>query len=208
MSENEALQIELHKNTFFRDKYRKMMKLIVLMMVVCIFLTVSFVIIGLHQVTPKYFGSTTTGQQIPVHPLSDPVITEKLITQWASIAAKSAYHLDFNHKDAELANVKMYFTKTGWESFQGAMEQSGLMDQVTSKKLELDAVVTNTPVIKSRGMSHGVRYWVVEMPMLVSFDSASDHAKRHMIVTMRIVRSSDITAPSGLQIYSFKSTIA
>lgn len=206
MSENEAFKMEIHKNTFYRDKFRKMMKLIVLMLVCCVFLILVFLMQSLHRSEVRYFGSTTSGEQIPVHALSDPVITEKLVIQWADVAAKNAYHLDFNSYESQLEAAKKYFTTTGWKSFNDALSASGLLDAVKEKKLEIDSVVTDDPVIKKTGLRHGVRFWVVQMPILISFDSASANASRKMIITMTVVRSSDIEAPSGLQVETFSTT--
>ncbi len=208
MSEQDVFDIQLQKNTFYRDKFRRMMKLIVLLMVSASVLLVIFIGQSLHRKTISYFGSSTNGEQTPLHALSDPVLTEKLITQWASIASKKAYQLNFENYQNQLNSMKIYFTKAGWSSYQDALESSSLLSVIKSQKLEVDSVVTDDPVVRKTGVDHGVRYWNIEMPVLISFNSASNSAQKRMIISMTVVRSKDIKAPSGLQIQHFSTIYA
>lgn len=206
MSEQDVFNLQLQKNTFYRDKFRKMMKLITLLVISAILLLSTFIFQSLKREKVTYYGSSTNGEQTPLHALSDPVLTEQLITQWASIASKKVYQLNFEDYSSQLDAMKIYFTKAGWSSYNDAMQSSGLLSDIKSRKLEVDAIVTDDPVVKDTGLNHGVRYWDVEMPVLVSFSSASvTGVSKKLIIRMRVVRSKDIAAPSGLQIEHFNT---
>ena len=77
---------------------------------------------------------------------------------------------------------------------------------IKSDKLEVSSIVDNDPVVIKTGVEHGVRFWVLQMPVLVEFDSASATQNRNILVTIKVVRSSDLDALSGLQIESFSAT--
>ena len=205
MSEQDVFNLQLQKNTFYRDKFRKMMKLITLLVISATLLLATFIFQSLKRENVTYYGSSTNGEQTPLHALSDPVLTERLVTQWASIASKKAYQLNFEHYSSQLDAMKIYFTKAGWSSYNDAIQSSGFLSIIKSQKLEVDAIVTDEPVVKNTGVDHGVRYWNVEMPVLVSFNSASNSAQKKLIIGMKIVRSRDIAAPSGLQIEHFNT---
>jgi len=206
MSEQDVFNLQLRKNTFYRDKFRKIMKLINLLVISASVLLGTFIYQSLTPDSVKYYGSSTNGEQTPLNALSDPVLTERLVIQWANIASKKVYQLNFENYSNQLDAMKIYFTKSGWSSYNDAMKTSGLLSVIKSQKLEVDAIVTDDPVVKHTGVSHGVRYWDVEMPVLVSFSSASTSAQKKLIIGMRIVRSKDIEAPSGLQIEHFIAT--
>ena len=200
MSEQDIIDIELQKNTFYRDKFRMLMKLNVLLVLSAAALSGVFFYQSVKPAQVHYFGSTTTGEQTTLNALSDPVITNSLITQWASMTSKKIYSLSLNEYADQTAALKPYFTSAGWSSYQKALSDSGLLDAVKNQKLEVNAVTTNDPVIEKSGVKAGVRYWVVEMPILISFESANEVAPQHMVISMTVVRSKDIKAPSGLQV--------
>ena len=97
MSEQDVFNLQLQKNTFYRDKFRKMMKLITLLVISATLLLSTFIFQSLKRENVTYYGSSTNGEQTPLHALSDPVLTEQLVTQWASIASKKVYQLNFEH---------------------------------------------------------------------------------------------------------------
>ena len=200
MSHQDISNIEFQKNALFRDKYRKLMKWIVTLLISAGILLTVFIYQSVKPQDVRYFGSTTTGEQIPLNGLDDPVITQKLITQWASIATKNIYTIDFNKFQSQLDNMKVYFTDAGWSSFYDALNQSQLLGMIKKNKQEMTGVITNDPVVQKTGIERGVRYWIVQMPILISLDSSSGGLNRHVVVTMTIVRSKNIHAPSGLQI--------
>ena len=70
----------------------------------------------------------------------------------------------------------------------------------------MSAIVSKEPVVLSQGVSSGKYYWVVQMPIIVTFDSASEQLQRNFIVTMKITRVHDLSAPGGILIENLLST--
>jgi len=205
-SDEYAHQIETRANTFVCNKYRKLMKVNFLLAILAVLLSVVFIYFSIRHQEAKYYGSTTTGLQIPLSSLSDPVLNEKIISGWSSVAVKKTYELDFSQDNSQIEAMKTYFTSAGWAAYQAALKKSGIIDAVKQDKLEVSSIVVDDPVVLKTGVSYGVRYWTVQMPVLIAFSSASDYKGTNSVITIKIVRSNDLAAPSGLQIESFSAT--
>lgn len=194
------------RNLLYRDHYRRTIKSIITMAVVGVILMV--VLAGLMLSTPqsKYYATTTNGRVVPMHSLSEPVVTNKYLLQWASIATRTAFNINFVDYQSQLDKAKADFTSSGWSKFLSAMNSSGLLDTVKNKKLEMSAVVSGAPVILSTSVIHGRFTWRVQLPILVTFSSASATSQEHWLVTMNIQRISTLDAYKGIQISDFVAT--
>ena len=51
---------------------------------------------------------------------------------------------------------------------------------------------------------YGRHNWVIQLPMLVSFESASEHRRVHVLVTMRVQRVPVLDSEKGIQISDFQ----
>jgi len=198
-------ELEAQKNILYRDHYRRTIKGIVAMSVITIALTAVLVVLMVTREQPKYFATMTTGRVVPMHSLSQPVITNKYLLQWASLATRTAFNIDWVHYDTQLQTAKSDFTSSGWSQFMSAMNSSGLLTTVKDKKLQMTAVVSGTPVIINTGVVHGRFTWRVQLPVLVTFNSASMSRESHWMVTMNIQRISTLDAYKGIQISDFKA---
>jgi len=191
------------KNVFFRDSYRRAIKCIIFLSVLAVVL--ASILIGLIITTPrsKYYATTTAGQVIPMHSLSEPVITNSYLLQWASLATRTAFNLDFVHYKDQLNRAESDFTPDGWKKFLSALEESSLLKTVIDKKLQMSAIVSGTPVIVSTGVIHGRFTWRLQLPILITFTSANQTSKLKWMVTMNVQRISTLDAYKGIQISDF-----
>jgi len=178
----------------------------VAMSVVSIILTVVLIGLIISQEQPSYYATTTTGEVIPMHSLSEPVITNKYLLQWAGLATRSAFNVDWVHYQTQLQTAKSDFTPSGWKKFMTAMNHSGLLSTVKDKKLEMSAIVSSPPVILRTDVLHGRFTWRVQLPILVTFSSASQTRESHWMITMNIQRISTLNAYKGIQISDFEAT--
>ena len=194
------------QNLLYRDHYRRTVKSIVMMSITA--LVMLAVLMGLILTTPqpKYYATTTSGQVIPMHSLSEPVITNDYLLQWASLATRTAFNIDFVRYQSQLAKAQADFTPAGWSKFMEAMKNSGLLDTIQSKKLEMNAVISGAPVILSTSVIHGRFTWRVQLPILVTFTSANQTSQSHWLVTMNIQRISTLDAYKGIQINNFTAS--
>ncbi|OGT07088.1 MAG: type IV secretion protein DotI [Gammaproteobacteria bacterium GWE2_37_16] len=198
-----GLEFVMLRNNFYRDNYRRVVSVLLLMVLI----NVALVGIIFYQIanapTPKYFATGIDGRITPLNSLDMPVISQSELLQWAARAATAANTYDFvNYREA-LQGVQSYFTADGWRNFEAALRGSRSLELVLERKLVVSAVATGTPVILDQGVI-GDRYaWKVQVPILVSYQSASDNTQQAQIVTMIIARVPTLNTPKGIAITSF-----
>ncbi|ATN70364.1 type IV secretion protein IcmL [Coxiella burnetii] len=201
----DAEQLALQKNNLYRDNYRRVMAFLLASVVI----TVSLLAVLSYQIitTPKpaYYATTTTGRVIPLQSLDMPVVTNTYLLQWAALATRAVYNLDFENYTKQLDNASSYFTPTGWESLTNAMKSSGAIDSLKNNKLFMAGVVNGPAVILDQEVVHGRYSWRVQLPLLVTYTSASIQQKAHFIITMDIIRVPVIDAAKSIQINRFSA---
>lgn len=200
----ESQELQFEKNTLYRDHYRTALAGALLMALVCAALAALLSVMTLFPSQPKYYATTTTGVTVPLHSLSEPVVTKSYLVQWASLAAQNSYNLNFNDYKDQIQAESQYFTPDGFNKYQQALKDSGLLSQVIDNKLVMNAIVSGDVVIIKEFMSGGRHNWVVQLPMLVTFQSASQTKRMHVMVTMRVQRVAALDAENGIQISDYK----
>ncbi len=195
----------MQKNNYYRDNYRRVMFFLLILIAIALGLSgvLAYQILTTSQ--PKYFASTTTGRVIPLQSLSMPVVTNSYLLQWAELAARSCYNLDFLNYPKQLDQAVSYFTPDGWQSFTSAMKSAGVIDSLKENKLFMAAVVDGPPVILGQEVIRGRYAWRVQLPLLVTYTSANEQRKSHFIITMDIVRVPVIDAVKSIQINNFSA---
>src|SRR3989338_11268200 len=98
----ESQELDLQLNEFYRDRYRVTMKWLSLLAVVGIVLTVLLVWMVYDRKQPEYFSAVTTGEVVPMHALSEPVVTNQFIEQWSALTARLIYNLNFSTYQQQL----------------------------------------------------------------------------------------------------------
>ncbi len=196
-------QLEERKNYFFRDSYRKLLNIIVFLLWIGVVMSVVLCAMILTPGNSQYWASTTTGQTLPLHPLSEPIVTEPYVLKWASLLATSVYNVNFNEYNQQLTKLKPYFTDAGWAALQGAFNDSGFIKSLTQNKLTTSAVVNGAPVVTLRAIIHHRYTWVIQLPLLVMYNSANQTRKVQLNVQIRVMRVPVLSVPQGIQCDGF-----
>lgn len=200
-----SYKAQQQKNFEYRDSFRWVLTGLVVMLIISVILSAAVGYKAIYPGKTKYYASMTTGEVIPLPPLSEPVVTDQYILQWASLATRAALNLDFVNYDKQLKTAEIYFTDNGWSAFTKALDKSGLLSTVQAKKLMMSAVVPNTPIITFAGVAHGRYMWRISMPVLVTYGSASDQRQRKMTATIVVSRVPVLDTPEGIQIVDFEA---
>lgn len=183
-----------------RDGYRKLLKYLLVGSMTAVGLAIVLVLQLLARSEPKYYATTTTGRVIPVHSLSEPIVTTNYILEWASLATRNVLNLHFDSYQDELQQSSGFFTQAGWQSFNSALNASGMIQTITQDKLDASAVVNGDPVILDREVIHGRYTWCIQLPILVTYTSASESQQAKFIVTMNVERISTLDNNKGIAI--------
>ncbi len=199
----DALTVVTLRNKFYKDSQRKVMLALLVALVVNLVLASMLVYILTHPPAPKYFATSINGRITPLFPLNEPNQSDSAVLQWANQAAIAAFTYNFvNYRD-ELQASSGFFTAEGWDQFLNALQQSNNLDAVKAKKLIVSAVATRAPIILQKGVLNGSYSWRVQMPILVTYQSASEFTQQNNVVTMLIARVSTLNSPRGIGISQF-----
>jgi intracellular multiplication protein IcmL len=199
----DALTAVVLRNKFYRDGQRKMI-LVLLVSLIANFVLVSMLFyIITHPPAPRYFATSINGRITPLFPLNEPNQSDSAVLQWANQAAIATYTYNFVNYRSELQASSGFFTADGWDQFLNALQQSNNLDAVKAKKLIVSAVATRAPIILQKGILNGSYAWRVQMPILVTYQSASEFSQQNNVVTMLITRVSTLNSPRGIGIAQF-----
>lgn len=189
----------------FSQKNRRLMIAITLLALIDILVIGAAFYVQTHIKDPPYYQVTRqpTGKWSGTRMLAlgSPIINRQALLDWVSDAAAATYTYDQAHYQQQLQNVvDTYFTKSGGESFKEALQQTGVLTQLVSEKLEVTAVVENQPAILKSGTLLGRYVWKVQLPLLVTYVTASQKQEYRFIVTMLVVRVPTWQSPQAVGI--------
>lgn len=196
----DALEMVALRNEFYKDRQR--MVVLALLISVAINLVQIFFVVYMytHPPAPRYFATSISGRITPLFPLNEPNQSDSAVLQWANQAAIASFTYNFvNYRD-ELQAASAFFTPGGWDQFLTALQQSNNLDAVKAKKMVVSAVATRAPIILQKGLLNGSYSWRVQMPVLVTFQSASEFSQQNNVVTLLITRISTLNSPRGIGI--------
>ncbi len=199
----DALAVVHLRNQFYKDSQRKVMLALTIAMVANFLLGGLLFYIITHPPAPRYFATSISGRITPLFPLDQPNQSDSAVLQWANQAAIAAFTYNFvNYRD-ELQASSGFFTAEGWDQFLGALQSSNNLDAVKAKKLIVSSVATRAPIILQKGILNGNYSWRIQMPILVTYQSASEFTQQNNVVTMLVTRVSTLNSPRGIGIAQF-----
>lgn len=199
----DALAAVALRNQFYRDGQRKLVIALILSLIANIIAFGMLIYIMTHPPKPKYFATSINGRITPLFPLNEPNQSDSAVLQWANLAAIAAFTYNFVNYREELQASSGFFTSDGWQQFLTALEQSNNLDAVKAKKLIVSAVATRAPIILQKGLLNGRYSWRIQMPILVTYQSASEFSQQNNVVTMLVTRVSTLNSPRGIGISQF-----
>lgn len=200
---DDALETVRLRNNFYRDNYRRvLLALLVTLLIVFGELGVIYWQVT-HIPTPKYFATGANGRITPLYALDQPNLAKSVVLQWANQAAVAAYTYNFVNYRKALQDTSKYFTPAGWNQFVNALQASNNLQAVQAKKLVVSAVATGAPIILQEGVLLGRYAWKIQMPLLVTYQSASTQVQQSLLITMLVTRVPTLNDPEGIGIDQF-----
>lgn len=191
------------QNSFYRDSYFKVMFVLLLSITINFGLSSTVIFMVLHPPKPKFFATSINGRITPLFPLEEPNQSDSAVLQWANQAAIAAYTYNFVNYRQELEAASGYFTENGWNEFIEALRSSTTLKTVRQKKLIVSAVATRAPIILQKGALAGRYAWRIQMPILITYQSASELTNVNSVVTMLVTRISTLQSIRGIGITQF-----
>jgi len=200
---DDALTAVAIRNNYYKDGQRKLVLVLLISMAANLLFAFTLGWIMRHPPAPKYFATSVNGRITPLFPLNEPNQSDSAILQWANQAAIAAFTFNFVNYRSELQAASGFFTSEGWTQFLQALEDSGNLEAVKAKKLVVSAVATRAPIILQKGILNNRYSWRIQMPLLVTYQSASEFSQQNNVVTMLVTRVSTLNSPRGIGISQF-----
>lgn len=191
---------------FYRSGLRSSFLIIIASLVLACLLVLMVISLWNNQPKNVYFAARSDGVIIPIQPLNQPVVSQSQLTSWVSSAIISVYSYDYLRYRSQLQSAQQYFSPDGWKEFTSSLRSSGNLITVAQQKLLLSAVPTGAAVITKSGLLNGVYTWQVQMPVLVTFQSATEVRSQSLLVNVQVSRVPIQNNPQGIAVVRFVST--
>jgi intracellular multiplication protein IcmL len=198
LKESPELNKENHK-----AKNDKTVKIVFYALMCNIFIMVAVFWNYIFPPTPDYFSTSINGKTEKLVALNEPNTSDHVIIQWATLATIASYSYDFVNYENQLEKASQFFTPDAWNAFINALEDGNTLDSVISKKLVVNAVATKSAVILEKGVLNGTYSWKIQIPILVTYQSARELTPVNLVVTLLVNRMSTRFSVKGIGIRSF-----
>lgn len=189
------------RNEFYRDGYRSLLRLAFIQSLVIIgLLGVSFYVIHVHQPENRYFATTEDGRLIPMLPLNQPNLSTPALMSWVAQSTTEVMTFGFNDYRRRLQESSRNFTRRGWESFTQALQASRLIEMVEANQQVITAAPQGSPILESEGLVNGRYQWIIQLPMVLTYQSGARTRSDSLLVTVVVVRVPRLESPNGIGI--------
>ena len=195
------VQYTLSRYETWMNSHERMSKTVLLMAGLSILLLIALFITLLAKPEPVYFATRVDGGVLPLVPISTPYLTDGQVTNFAVEAITHALTLDFANWRDDLLDASKYFKKPdGWNNFLDAVESSGMLSYIRDHRL-VSTVVANGAVIVKSGLEESNSYsWQVQVPLVITYESASEISRDSLLAELEIVRLPTWEAPDAVGI--------
>jgi intracellular multiplication protein IcmL len=201
MPVKDAIATILNRNAFYRDGYRLLLRISMIQLVVIVVLAVCIASLVFTVHTQKiYFATTSDGRIISIVPLNEPFRTDGEVITWAARTARDVMSFDYKNYNEHLQQAMNSFTDPGWASFKKALQESSIIEAVTSRKLVVSLDVLQAPEISAGRVEGGVFTWHMKFPVTIKFDGAEPPQPISTQLVLTVVRVSTLVDPVGISI--------
>jgi intracellular multiplication protein IcmL len=190
------------RNQFYRDGYRTLVKVALIQGLAILGLILTYIVfLNTYTPTRTYFATTEDGRVVPMIPLSQANLSKPALLSWAAQAASETMTFGFHDYRRRLQESSRHFTRGGWGSFTRALQESGMIETITTNRQVISTAPRSAPTILAEGlMPNGVYRWEVEMPILVTYELGQSRRSDSMNIRLVIVRVPKLESANGVGI--------
>ena len=189
------------RNEYYRDGYRLALRVSVIQSFIIVGLIgAMFFVIKVHQPENRYFATTEDGRLIPMVALSQPNLSNPALMSWVAQAATETMTFGFNDYRRRLQESSRHFTRKGWESFTGALQAARIIESIEANSQVITAAPRGAPVLQQEREVNGQYQWIVQIPMVLSYQAGSKTRADNWLVTLVVVRVPRLESPNGVGI--------
>ncbi len=196
-----SLSTVVTRNEYYRDGFRNLLKIAIIEGVIIALMICSFIFyMYVSKPQDRYFATTADGRIMRLVPLGQPNMTRAALLSWVSQAATDVMTFGFHDYRQRLQSASQHFTRRGWESFTGALQRSRIITSVENAQQVLTAVPRSAPVLLQEGVFNGKYRWIVELPLMVTYQSGNKARTDNITITITIERVPTLESTNGVGI--------
>lgn len=200
-TDDSPLGVVMARNHFYRDGYRLWLSVAIIEAFAILCLVISMIVlISVHQPENRYFATTEDGRLVPMVPLNQANLSKPALMSWAAQSATEVMTFNFADYRRRLQEASRHFTREGWRSFTQALQSADIIKAVNENRQVVTAAPRQAPVLISEGVIAGQYQWVVEIPMMFTYQFGQSKRSDSMIVRLTIVRVPKLESPNGVGI--------
>jgi len=189
------------RNEFYRDGYRNLLRLCLLEgAIIMVLLGAMYFVIHVNQPQDRYFATTEDGRLIPMVALNEPNLSTPALMSWVAQASTEVMTFGFNDYRRRLQESSRSFTRRGWESFTQALQKSRIIEMVEANQQVVTAAPAGAPILESEGLVAGRYQWVIQLPLVLTYQSGSRTKSDNLLITVVVVRVPRLESPNGVGI--------
>lgn len=189
------------RNEFYRDGYRSLLKIALIQVFVIIGLIgAMYFVIQTHQPENRYFATTEDGRLVPMIALNEPNMSVPALMSWVAQASTEVMTFGFNDYRRRLQESSRNFTRRGWESFTQALQKSRVIEMVEANQQVVTAAPQGAPILESQGLVAGRYQWVVQLPVVLTYQAGARTRNDSLLVTVVVVRVPRLESANGVGI--------
>ncbi|OGT59803.1 MAG: hypothetical protein A3E85_02065 [Gammaproteobacteria bacterium RIFCSPHIGHO2_12_FULL_45_12] len=182
----EVVEIQNH---FYRDGFGRVLGIGAGLLVALGVLLSLSVYLYVSRPPPVVFAVEKDWRVQPLVPLNQPYLTEADMLQWVSEVIPKAFTYDFKNYNQTLTQQKPYFTADGWEVFLNQLNIYVNYTTVQTDRLFTTAAPSRAPTVLQKGLlGDGRYYWVVELPVDISYIGQKITRVRTLMLKLVVVR--------------------
>jgi intracellular multiplication protein IcmL len=198
---DERVATGLSRNAMSRERYELQLRALFVVFAMLAASMAVNIYFGLRQPEYVYYALNSEGGLTEVIPLENPIQSRDQVIRWTAEAVSEAFTLSFANYTKQLSDYRHLFTESGWQGFQEALERNRILDTIIKQQLVSTAVPAGAPVVTSSGVVASGRYgWRVQIPLIVTYDSASGQNSSTLTVEAVVQRVPETENPRGLAI--------
>jgi Type-IV b secretion system, inner-membrane complex component len=127
-------------------------------------------------------------------------LTDKTATFYAQLSANLIFTFNFVSYNNILASASTFFDKSAWQQVNDYLKSSRLLALTKKNKLILSAFFNEKATI----LSQTANTWRIQVPLIISIQSASEKKTQKTTVTMDISYDKNQTTHCGLSVTKIK----
>ena len=186
---------------FHRDQHHGWRRAAFLLLVCNVLTAVTFAgYVYFHSTVYITVAATPDGRLIELTPLDEPIMSDAALKNWTVTAVTEAFTLGHHDWRMRLSVVREYFTDAGYDSFIAGLEDSLFLDRLRDNLQVASTVVQGAPVITGTRHLQGRVGWVIEFPILVTFQAGSRSISQELIANVLVMRVPLDERPAGIAI--------